>query len=93
MRSILKTEKGTCYICHRSGFTHEHHIFHGTANRKKAEEWGMKVDVCPDCHNKIHTDPEWDSLLKEHGEHMWMIHYKKGIEEFIAVFGKSYLTD
>ena len=91
MRSILRTEKGSCYICHKSGFTHEHHIFHGTANRKKAEELGLKVHLCPECHGKVHMDHEWDLLLKQHGEQMWLIHNDKEISDFIKVFGKNYI--
>ena len=42
MKSILQTEK-KCYICGCMGYVEEHHVFHGTANRKKSERHGLKV--------------------------------------------------
>ena len=45
----MKTD-GTCYLCRRRGVTEDHHVLHGTANRKVAERLGLKKDLCPDCH-------------------------------------------
>lgn len=49
MKSIIHTTKGRCYLCGRYGQTEEHHIF-GGANRKVSEQYGLKIQLCPQCH-------------------------------------------
>lgn len=93
MKSILRTEKGKCYMCGKIGFTHEHHIFPGTANRRLSEEHGLKVYLCPHCHELMHSDEQFALILKRHGEKMWMLENKRTIEDFIKVFGKNYIEE
>lgn len=93
MKSIMPTEKGRCYLCGARGFTHEHHVFPGTARRKLSEEHGLKVYLCPSCHTRIHEDEAFARILKKHTEKMWMVENDKGIEDFIAVFGKNYIEE
>lgn len=93
MRSIMLTEKGKCYVCGKVGFTHEHHIFPGTARRRLSEEHGLKVYLCPHCHELIHGDEELSDILKRQGEEMWLIENEKTIEDFIRVFGKNYIME
>lgn len=39
-----------CYICGYGGYTEEHHIFGGTANRSRSERYGLKVQLCVEHH-------------------------------------------
>lgn len=58
MKSIMHDRKdGTCYLCmklrgdySRKGVLQEHHAICGTANRRKSEEYGLKVYLCPQHH-------------------------------------------
>ena len=44
MQSIIDgNRKDRCYICGRYGSMQEHHMMHGTANRRNAEHYGLKV--------------------------------------------------
>lgn len=78
MRSILHDKKeGTCYLCKKlyddysRKPTTEHHILHGTANRRIAEAYGLKVYLCTDHHGAkggedVHRPDlnNYDQLLK-----------------------------
>lgn len=94
MQTIMPTHKGRCYICGNRGFTHEHHIFFGTANRKKSEKYGMKVHLCPACHetgkNAVHKNREAAERLMRDGQAVFEA--KIGDRKlFRQEFGKSYL--
>ena len=41
-KSIMQTDV-ECYVTHSRINLHKHHIFYGTANRKKSEKWGCWV--------------------------------------------------
>ena len=66
--TIMNTTKGECYLCGRWGFTEEHHIFEGTANRRISEQEGLMVWLCPECHKEgkhsIHRDPTSPKAIK-----------------------------
>lgn len=102
--SRMLTQKGVCYLCGRWGRTEMHHIMSGTANRKISEQEGLKVNLCPDCHRRIHREPKWDQAvwLKKHAQEVWEKDYIKDYpyekhaeiaarQEFIRLFGRSYL--
>lgn len=91
--SIIQTKRTTCYVCKRYIRTQEHHIFNGFANRKKSEKDGMKLNVCFQCHERIHQDQELDLKLKRLGEIYWLEYYKKEIPDFIKRYGKNYLEE
>ncbi len=54
-RSILQDKRGgECYLCNMllgidspAASREEHHIMYGTANRRLAEHYGLKVYLCP----------------------------------------------
>lgn len=91
MKSIIQGDKEICYLCGKYGAKHEHHIFNGTANRKKSEEDGMKVYLHPVCHDWIHCHELSDLNLKAKAQKIWQDHYKKSKQEFIDRYGKSYI--
>ena len=99
-KSIIHSkEDHTCYICMMRGdysmkqVLHEHHIFHGTADRKWSEEYGMKVYLCPGDHldgeKAVHKCKETNLMLKRKGQQEFEKIY--GHEKFMEVFKRNYL--
>lgn len=85
----------TCYICGIGGYLEEHHIFYGTANRKKSERAGLKVHLCylhhRDSVTGVHFNRELDIALKKKAQQAYeQIHSR---EEFMQEFGKNYLDE
>lgn len=67
MKSIIKGDsEDRCYICGRAEWIERHHIFNGTANRKKSEKYGLTVHLCHWCHNEpprgVHYNQDADKL-------------------------------
>ena len=92
MKSVLQKEK-ECFVCKKRQ-VHEHHIFMGTANRKKSEQYGYKVYLCPKHHNMsdegVHFNKPLDLALKAMAqEHIKKNHGSR--TDFIKEFGKSWL--
>lgn len=94
-KSILET-KGSreCYECSSTQMVEEHHIFYGTANRKKSEKYGLKVHLCyihhRDSAHGVHGgNHKLDRKLKEIGQQEFEKKY--GHEKFMQEFGKNYL--
>ena len=85
---------GECFLCGRYGEVQVHHLIPG-ANRKKSDEYGLTVTLCPDCHTlgpkSVHRNPEVMKVLKKYGQTMWMEKTGGTIEDFIKEFGRNYL--
>lgn len=85
-----------CYIC-GSYPVAWHHIVNGTANRKKSIKYGLVVFIKPEDHNMseygVHNRKghEFDMYLKKIGQERAMDEYKWTTDEFINIFGKSYI--
>ena len=94
MKSILQKEK-ECYVCGTYGYLESHHIFYGTANRKKSERNGLKVWLCPMHHRDpasgVHYDKMLDRKLKQIAQQAY--EQKHSREEFMQEFGKNYLEE
>lgn len=95
MRSIMSNEK-ECFICRTTKDLHKHHIFSGTANRRQSEKYGCWVYLCADHHNMsndgVHFNKPFDIVLKKYCQKIWEDVENNGTrEEFIHIFGKSYL--
>lgn len=102
-KSIFAQEEGQCYLCNMLGiytyhhYTEEHHIFEGTANRRKSEEHGMKVNLCPAHHrgdingNKqaVHHNSEMSDMLHRAGQAEFEKTHTR--EDFREEFGQSWL--
>ena len=96
MKSIIQGDsEDRCYICGRTELIECHHIFNGTANRKKSEKYGLTVHLCHWCHNEpphgVHYNQEADTRLKQIGQQAAMREYGWTVDEFREVFGKNYL--
>lgn len=91
-KSIMQDEK-ECYLTGATEGLHKHHILHGTANRKKAEQWGCWCWLRWDWHNmtrySVHQDHNLDLKLKR--ECQMRFEALHGRETWMKVFGKNYL--
>lgn len=93
MNTVLQVKK-ECYACHRTANLHDHHVFYGTANRKKSEKYGLKVWLCPYHHNMsdegVHFNKALDTRLKQMAQAYFEL-YIGDRAMFIKEFGKSFL--
>lgn len=93
-KSIIQSKK-ECYITGSTYNLHKHHIFEGTANRKLSEKYGLWIYLRADWHNLsnygVHFNRELDIKLKKVAQKRWQEYYQKTKEDFIKIFGKSYL--
>jgi len=83
-----------CYFCHTTQNLHRHHIFFGTANRKKSEQYDITVWLCANHHNMgmkcVHNNRDMDLILKQEGQR----YFEQNIgnrEMFMKEFGRNYL--
>lgn len=88
-KSII-SDKKECYLCGVQTNLQLHHCLRGTANRKLADQDGMTVWLCVDCHTNLHQRGWHDLELKRIAESVWIKHYGTE-EEFRKRYGKSYL--
>lgn len=95
--SIINNEK-RCRICGTKLLLHIHHVIFGS-KRKLADEDGLVVHLCPNCHHRVHTDPNfkpigmditWQLYLKQEGQECWERVYGNR-DKFIERYGRSYL--
>ena len=77
-----------CEMCGREAVNH-HHVFFGSANRKKSEHWGMVAELCYDCHALVHADNTARVALCQRYQRIFEEEYSH--ELFMAEFGRSYL--
>ena len=96
MDTIIKCDnKFICFLFGRTDWIEAHHMFNGTANRKKSEKYGLTVHLCHWCHNEplnvVHYNQETDTRLKQIGQKAAMDEYGWTVDEFREVFGKNYL--
>ena len=90
MKSILQYDRYICWRCLTRQKTECHHVFEGTANRKKSEEDGMKIYLCHGCHMYLHDHPKASLVFKERAQRVW--EEKHGNRDaFIKRYGRSYL--
>lgn len=78
-----------CYLCGRHGRLEVHHCLHGR-NRRAADEMGLTVHLCGECHRRLHDkgehDRELEALAQEtyeglHGHAAWMARVDKNFAE------------
>lgn len=69
-----------------------HHCLHGSGRRKLAEEDGLWVWLCRDCHNEIHFGKDGKSLdlfLQKEAQRTYMKEH--GFTNYMKRYGKNYL--
>jgi len=85
-----------CWFCGKQNGLEVHHCIHGTANRVQADNYGLWVYLCPECHRGTHGvhgkyGHERDLTLKKVAQRAYEKEHSR--EQFRAVFGRSYLED
>ncbi len=100
-KSIMQDKRcGECYLCNMLlgidtplPYREEHHVMHGTANRKLSEHYGLKVYLCPYHHRTgpqaAHRCHQTDILLIQAAQRIFERKYSH--EKWMEVFGKNYL--
>ena len=100
-RSIMQDKSGgECYLCKRllgidtpAACREEPHAMPGTANRKLAEHYGLKVYLCPYHHRNgpeaVHMCQRTDLLLKQAAQRIFEQKYNH--KKWMEVFNKNYL--
>ena len=98
-KSILRTQKGVCYLCARMNddysekITEEHHILFGSGRRELAEAEGIKVDLCIPHHRTgqqaVHNCRETRELLCRIAQEEYKQTHTH--EEWMRLAGKNYL--
>ena len=98
MKSIIQTDKDHCYICGKNKYADyfgldRHHVYFGTANRKKSEQYGLTVYLCHnECHlHGVHSDTELCRALQAKVQRIAMEHYGWTVEQFIEIFGRTFI--
>lgn len=89
MESIIQNEK-KCLLCGSEMGLERHHVFFGNPNRKKSEENGLWVWLCPDCHRGplgVHRNRRTDMMVKLIGQEAWRASGGT-VDDFRAIFGK-----
>lgn len=96
-KSIIQEDREHCFLCGRNAHAEyfgldEHHVFFGPL-RKKSEKYGLKVYLCHDsCHlNGVHKYADKNRQVQKVVQKRAMQYYKWSIEDFRAIFGRSYL--
>jgi hypothetical protein len=92
MKSILQDKK-ECWVCKTTQGLHKHHIYFGTADRKKSEKYKCWCYLCGYHHNLsnagVHFDKQLDTLLKRETQKKFEQLY--GHDKFMQVFKRNYL--
>lgn len=92
MKSLISNEPW-CLIC-GDPRVHKHHIFYGTANRKKSEQYGCWCYLCVRHHLDgrvgVHYNARLNLELRQRCQKEWEKVYG-GRDEFREVFGHNYL--
>ena len=91
MKSIMQQDK-QCYICGSTRNLELHHIIHGTANRKKAEELGLWLWLCPE-HHRGKDSPHFDANIDRWFKGLAQQRFEKthSREEWMKAAGRNYL--
>lgn len=97
-----KKEKDFCimppsnlYETKRIGNLKRHEVFYGVKQRQLSIKYGLVVFLTDEMHNMsdkgIHFNKEFDLKVKKIAQKTFMSYYHKTEEDFIKVFGKSYI--
>ena len=89
---IVKDKK--CFFCGNTQNLHVHHCISGTANRKKSEQYGLKIYVCHHHHNlakkSIHQDESMNLQVKRFAQQYFLDNIGD-MALWLKEFGKSWL--
>lgn len=80
----------SCNLCGRMGDLARHEIFNGS-NRSKSKAYGLWVNLCPACHDKIHREADERLNLKVTAQLRAMTVYEWTVDDWRERFGKNYV--
>ena len=81
----------TLYHTKKTKGCQKHHIFGGVANRPKSEKYGLFIWLTPEQHDYLHNHQKEMLGIKKEAQMSFMKYYNKTVDEFIEVFGRSWL--
>lgn len=83
---------GTCRRCGKRGFVHTHHCY-GGSYRKISDLLGLTVELCPTCHEFIHSGKgtEERRQLQHDVQLEYMEKMDWNVNKWISILGKSWL--
>lgn len=83
---------GECRLCGKRGFVHIHHVY-GGSYRKTSELFGLTVELCPACHEFVHSSrgTETRRQLQHDEQQAYMDKMGWNVNYWISIFGKSWL--
>ena len=87
-RCKKREKKHVCKVCGRSGLTEIHHIFNGPY-REKSEKNDFVMEVCPECHRRIHDSADLMKKYKVLTQRYFELTHTH--EEWMALMGRSWL--
>lgn len=101
-KKTKKIEKDFCimpisnlYSTKRIGNLKRHEVFYGNKQRQLSIKYGLVIFLTDEMHNMsdkgIHFNKEFDLKVKIIAQKAFMSYYHKTEEEFIKIFGKSYI--
>jgi hypothetical protein len=83
-----------CFFCGNTQNLEEHHCLHGTANRKKAEKYGLTVWLCNYHHTgglkSVHKCKQMDRILQVFAQ-KYFLENIGDMELWMKEFRKNYL--
>lgn len=100
---MITEYESVCAVCGKKPKEHTHHLVFGNAKRKLADEDGLTIPVCQECHEMIHKIGAAGKLSKITGqlewEKEWLVKRSDlgagarhdAREAFRARYGESYL--
>ena len=90
-KSIISDER-ECLVCKTKQGLHKHHIFYGTANRKKSEKYGCWCYLCGKHHNLSSEGVHFNKALNQMIQSECQIRFEEIHPEldFIKIFGRSF---
>ena len=96
MKSIIQKDRSRCYLCGKNASFEpldEHHVYGGLGYRDLSEKYGLKVYLHHHtCHlYGVHKDASLGYELKRNVQKQAMEYYHWSVDDFIAIFGKSYI--
>ncbi len=87
-KSIITNDMEHCYLCMRRA-QQMHHCIYGS-RRKLADEDGLVVPLCFECHNEVHNG---DGHLAKYLKRVAQIKYEElhSHDEWMQRYGKNYI--
>jgi predicted HNH restriction endonuclease len=82
-------EKVYCAICGQAA-VNTHHLIYGRGLRQLADEDGLTIPLCFNCHSHIHDDGVLGTMSKMLGQMMYE-RDKGSRADFIKRYGRSWL--